>query len=192
LRVRRGQPLAGCPLTVSDRPLRARRWQPTLQAGRNRPHSRVAAPCGLLPLQAFAPCKGALATTGHPCRGVSRGQGLWPGVVARGRGQGPWPQPAAPCNQPLLLAVLGANALNDSTRVNLITRSLKPMFHTKTLALIPLLGNLSRTPDIVNYYLHNNSLDSSTMDILCHYAIVPGSLKRINSPSLNCLYERAP
>ncbi|RZS09928.1 hypothetical protein BHM03_00041060, partial [Ensete ventricosum] len=82
--------------------------------------------------------------------------------------KGPWLQPAAPAGglamasrplarglgrnrlplatthgQPLLLIVLTANALNDSMRFNLITRSLKPIFRTKTLALIPLLGNLS-------------------------------------------------
>ncbi|RZR74154.1 hypothetical protein BHM03_00032932, partial [Ensete ventricosum] len=43
LRVRRGQPLMGWPLAVS--------------------------PCGLLPLRAAAPCRGALAATDRPLTG---------------------------------------------------------------------------------------------------------------------------
>ncbi|RZS03050.1 hypothetical protein BHM03_00033172 [Ensete ventricosum] len=69
-----------------------------------------------------APLQGALAATGRPCRGV-------------GRSRLPL---AASYGQPLL-AVLAVNALNDSTLFNLITRNLKPIFYTKTLALIPLL-----------------------------------------------------
>ncbi|RZS23503.1 hypothetical protein BHM03_00056455, partial [Ensete ventricosum] len=69
---------------------------------------------------------GALAATDRPCRGVGRSR------LPLG----------ASYDQPLL-AVLDANALNDSTRFNLITRSLKSIFRTKIVALIPLLGNLS-------------------------------------------------
>ncbi|RRT38238.1 hypothetical protein B296_00054235 [Ensete ventricosum] len=43
----------------------------------------------------------------------------------------------------LSLPIGTTSAYNNSTRFNLITRSLKPNFHTKTLALIPLLGNHS-------------------------------------------------
>ncbi|RZS28087.1 hypothetical protein BHM03_00061643 [Ensete ventricosum] len=57
-------------------PLWVRCWQPL--AGWPRP--RVAAPCGLLPLRVAtpcrwpaAPCRGALAAIGRPCRGVGRG-----------------------------------------------------------------------------------------------------------------------
>ncbi|RWW03759.1 hypothetical protein BHE74_00008575 [Ensete ventricosum] len=35
--------------------------------------------------------------------------------------------------------------------------------------------------DIVNYYLHNNSLDSSAMDVLGHYAIVHRRYRGIKS-----------
>ncbi|RRT63359.1 hypothetical protein B296_00037553, partial [Ensete ventricosum] len=91
---------------------------------------------------------------------------------------GPWLQPAAPAgglavasrrlagglgrsrlplatshDQPLLLAVLATNTLNNSTRFNLITRSLKPIFRIKTLALIPLLGNLQRVHHMRRLYI---------------------------------------
>ncbi|RRT33230.1 hypothetical protein B296_00039606 [Ensete ventricosum] len=60
---------------------------------------------------------------GFPCKGLW----LWPAT-------------------PFLAASLqkrSKNAKNISTRFNLITRSLKPIFCSKTLALVPQLGNLS-------------------------------------------------
>ncbi|RWW60057.1 hypothetical protein BHE74_00032974, partial [Ensete ventricosum] len=92
LRARRGQPLASwplvvapcgctvaasCGLAVDGRPLRARRWQPPMRAGRSRPCPRVATPSGLLSLRAIAPCRRALAATNRPYRGVG-----WPWPVA--------------------------------------------------------------------------------------------------------------
>ncbi|RWW38312.1 hypothetical protein BHE74_00056468, partial [Ensete ventricosum] len=56
-------PLAGAPwaasygLAAGGRPLQARRWQSPLRASRSRPCPRVAAPSGLLPLRAAAPCR---------------------------------------------------------------------------------------------------------------------------------------
>ncbi|RWV78013.1 hypothetical protein GW17_00061086 [Ensete ventricosum] len=105
LRVRRGQPLAGWPLAVGPyglvadgRPLLAHRWQPPMRAG----HSRQ------------PPCRGALAATGRPCRGG----GIWPWPVAPLQGA----LAAAGCplaanhGQPLLLAVLAANAGREENR----------------------------------------------------------------------------
>ncbi|RWV89066.1 hypothetical protein GW17_00048805 [Ensete ventricosum] len=79
-------------------------------------------------LQSAAPA-GGLAVASRPLKGGLGGNRL-PLAASHG--------------QPLILAVLAANALNNSTRFNLITRSLKPFFCTKTLALIPLLGNLQQ------------------------------------------------
>ncbi|RWV84272.1 hypothetical protein GW17_00054023 [Ensete ventricosum] len=106
-------------LAASDRPLRARNWQPPQRAGRSQPRPRVAAPCGRSPLVngRQPPCRGALAATGRPCGGVGRGSRPLEGGLGRSR----LPL-AASHGQPLLLAVLTANTLNDSTRFNLITR----------------------------------------------------------------------
>ncbi|RRT60437.1 hypothetical protein B296_00036729 [Ensete ventricosum] len=116
------------------RPLRVCRWQPPLRVGRNRPRPRVAAPCGLLPLRAAASCRwstaplqGAFATTDRPCRG---GLAVASRPLIGGLGRSRLPL-AGSHDQPLLLVVLAANALNDSTRFNLITRSLKPIIRTK-------------------------------------------------------------
>ncbi|RRT39478.1 hypothetical protein B296_00049644 [Ensete ventricosum] len=62
--------------------------------------------------------------------------------LAGGLGRSRLPLLASHC-EPLLLVVLIAIMLNDSMRFNLITRSLKSIFCTKTLALIAQLGNLS-------------------------------------------------
>ncbi|RWW37812.1 hypothetical protein BHE74_00057023 [Ensete ventricosum] len=99
-------------------------------------HLRAVALTGGPWLQPAAPAGGGLAVANHPLIG------------ALGRSRLPL---AASHGQPLLFVVLVANALNDSTRFNLITRSLKPIFRTKTLALIPLLGNLSE--EIVYPYI---------------------------------------
>ncbi|RZS26578.1 hypothetical protein BHM03_00059936 [Ensete ventricosum] len=89
------------------------------------PASSAGLPCRLLPLRA------ALASlAGWPWPQPGRG---WPTYMGAGRPSSllPW------------LRKYNKNAKNDSTRFNLITRSLKPIFRTKTLALIPLLGNLN-------------------------------------------------
>ncbi|RWW06060.1 hypothetical protein GW17_00030638 [Ensete ventricosum] len=123
---------ASCGLATNGRPncqrhARTRGWPP-LSGGRQ------------------PPCKGALATTGRPCRVVGRGQP----PPCRGLGSSQLPLSDSH-GQPLLLAVLVANALNDSTRFNLITHNLKPIFRMKTLALIPLLETYSR--EIVYPYI---------------------------------------
>ncbi|RWW11135.1 hypothetical protein GW17_00025278 [Ensete ventricosum] len=116
-----------------------------LRAGRSRPCPQVAAP-----LRPAAPTSGCpLQVVDSPLAGGPwlqpaapvRGLAMASRHLAGGLGRNRLPL-AASDGQPLL-AVLAANALNDSTRFNLITRSLKPIFCMKTLALIPLLGNLN-------------------------------------------------
>ncbi|RWV88459.1 hypothetical protein GW17_00049447, partial [Ensete ventricosum] len=117
-------PVAGTVAPASDNPLWAGHRRPSLAGA-----PLAAAPVGGCPLQvADSPLAG--------------GPWLQPAAPAGGVGRSRLPL-AASHGQPLL-AVLAANALNDSMRFNLITRSLKPIFRTKTLALIPLLGNLQR------------------------------------------------
>ncbi|RZS08408.1 hypothetical protein BHM03_00039370, partial [Ensete ventricosum] len=92
------------------RPLWALRWQPSLRAGR--------------PLQAVAPAGGSpLQVAGSP---LTRGPWLQPAAptggglvvasrpLARGLDRSRLPLTASH-DQPLLLAVLAVNALNDST-----------------------------------------------------------------------------
>ncbi|RWW85104.1 hypothetical protein BHE74_00006250, partial [Ensete ventricosum] len=119
-----------------------------LRAGRSRPCPQVAAP-----LRPTAPASGCpLQVVDSPLAGGPwlqpaapvRGLAMASRHLAGGLGRNRLPL-AASHGQPLL-AVLAANALNDSTRFNLITRSLKPIFCMKTLALIPLLGNLNGAP----------------------------------------------
>ncbi|RWW69972.1 hypothetical protein BHE74_00022376 [Ensete ventricosum] len=104
-------------------------WQPPLRVGRNRSRPRVAG----------SPLMGGLGCNRPPLQG---GLAMASRPLVGGLGRSRLPL-AASHAQPLLLAVLAVNALNGSTQFNLITHSLKPIFRTKILALIPLLGNLS-------------------------------------------------
>ncbi|RWV96591.1 hypothetical protein GW17_00040683 [Ensete ventricosum] len=137
LRACRGQPLAGAPWVASCG--RAASSRPCGLAAADRP-LRVVALAGGRPLQVAGspPTGGPWLQLAAPAGGLA----VASRPLAGGLGRSRLPL-AARHDQPLLLAILTANALNDSTRFNLTTRSLKPIFRTKTLALIPLLGNLS-------------------------------------------------
>ncbi|RRT31457.1 hypothetical protein B296_00040042 [Ensete ventricosum] len=70
-------PCAGddCPLqpATGSRPMTSAVAPTSGRAGRTLSCSQVAAPCGLLPLRAVAPCRGSQAMAGRPCRGPGRG-----------------------------------------------------------------------------------------------------------------------
>ncbi|RWV83197.1 hypothetical protein GW17_00055233 [Ensete ventricosum] len=87
------------------------------------------APVGGCPLRVVAPTGSCpLQVAGSPLVG---GHWLQPVAPAGGLGRSRLPL-AASHGQPLVLAILTANALNDSTRFNLITRNLKSIIRTKT------------------------------------------------------------
>ncbi|RWW35636.1 hypothetical protein BHE74_00059408, partial [Ensete ventricosum] len=146
-------PAAGTASPTSDRavrdsnPLRVARWRLPLWAGRTRPCPWVAAPCRLLPPRAAAPCRGpchsrsplasSQAMADHPCRGLSRGQ---PPLYADNMHVAAPPPQAAP--------TFVANRCNKHVEQFYAIHSHHTQFKTnfshENLALIPLLGNLSR------------------------------------------------
>ncbi|RWW41799.1 hypothetical protein BHE74_00052694 [Ensete ventricosum] len=168
LRAGRGLAAGGRLQTISSSPcgVAVGGCRPLRAPGYSRPPSG-GCPCGLVaggrhPLvgwpwpQPAAPLQGALPQPAAPLHrglGCSRsplqgGLGCsrpppcrWPTAPTRGW---LWPCPTTPCKGFLRYENAARTSRTFSTQFNLITRSLKQIFCTKTLALIPLLGNLQQ------------------------------------------------